>query len=237
MPPTQMPLRLEAAILSRMRSPVTSRSNWAKDSSTLRVSRPMLVVVLKLWVTDTKDTPCCVEQLDQLGEVGQRAGQAVDLVDHHHIDAAVADVGQELLQGRAFQRSAREAAIVVAVAQRAPAFMGLALDIGLGGLALVVEGVELLVEAMLGRDPGVDGAAQRFCGDRLHGSTPTAEAGCRPHRGARHDRVADRRRELRAIGRVLSRSTLLGFSLPCAVAGHYPADRGRRSAGRSTWCR
>ena len=27
--------------------PVTSRSNWAKDSSTLRVRRPMLVVVLK----------------------------------------------------------------------------------------------------------------------------------------------------------------------------------------------
>src|ERR1700733_12341053 len=37
--------------------PVTSRSNWAKDSSTLRVRRPMLVVVLKDWVTETKETP------------------------------------------------------------------------------------------------------------------------------------------------------------------------------------
>ena len=27
-----------------------------------------------------------VEQLDELGEVGERAGQAIDLVDHHHID-------------------------------------------------------------------------------------------------------------------------------------------------------
>ena len=53
-----MPFFFEAAILSRMRSPVTSRSNWAKDSSTLRVSRPMLVVVLKDWVTETKETPC-----------------------------------------------------------------------------------------------------------------------------------------------------------------------------------
>src|SRR6516164_4211700 len=35
-----MPLFLEAAILPRMRSPVTSRSNWANDNSTLRVSRP-----------------------------------------------------------------------------------------------------------------------------------------------------------------------------------------------------
>ena len=58
MPPTQRPLRLEAAILSRMRSEVTSRSNWAKDSSTLSVSRPIDVVVLNCWVTETNDTPC-----------------------------------------------------------------------------------------------------------------------------------------------------------------------------------
>jgi len=38
-----MPFRLEAAILSRIRSDVTSRSNWAKDRSTLRVSRHCLV--------------------------------------------------------------------------------------------------------------------------------------------------------------------------------------------------
>ena len=31
-----------------------SRSNWANESSTLRISRPMLVVVLNDWVTDTK---------------------------------------------------------------------------------------------------------------------------------------------------------------------------------------
>jgi hypothetical protein len=35
----------------------TSRSNWAKESSTLRVSRPMLDVVLNDWVIDTNDTP------------------------------------------------------------------------------------------------------------------------------------------------------------------------------------
>ena len=58
MPPTQSPLRLEAAILSRMRSEVTSRSNWANDSSTFSVSRPIEVVVLNCWVTETNDTPC-----------------------------------------------------------------------------------------------------------------------------------------------------------------------------------
>ena len=50
-------LRLEAAILSRMRSEVTSRSNWANDNSTFSVSLPIEVVVLNCWVTETKDTP------------------------------------------------------------------------------------------------------------------------------------------------------------------------------------
>ena len=35
-----------------------------------------------------------VEQLDQLGEVRERAGQAVDLVDHDNIDPVVPDVRQ-----------------------------------------------------------------------------------------------------------------------------------------------
>ena len=86
MPPTQRPLRLEAAILSRMSSEVTSRSNWANDSRTLRVNRPIEVVVLNCCVTETKDTPCWIEELDQLGEVRQRAGQAVDLVDDDKVD-------------------------------------------------------------------------------------------------------------------------------------------------------
>ena len=52
-----MPFLFEAAILSRMRSPVTSRSNWAKLSSMLRVNRPIEVVVLNCWVTETNETP------------------------------------------------------------------------------------------------------------------------------------------------------------------------------------
>jgi hypothetical protein len=50
---------LEAAILSRTRSPpISSRSNWAKDSRTLSVSRPVLELVLKDCVTDTNETAC-----------------------------------------------------------------------------------------------------------------------------------------------------------------------------------
>ena len=52
-----MPLALLAAILSRMRSPVTSRSNCANDKRMLRVNRPIDVVVLNCCVTATKETP------------------------------------------------------------------------------------------------------------------------------------------------------------------------------------
>src|SRR5437588_8692485 len=99
MPPTQRPLRLEAAILSRMRSDVTSRSNWANDSSTFSVSRPIEVVVLNCWVTDTKDTLCRSNSSTKLGKIRQRSGQSVDLVDHDGVDLAGPHVLQEPLQG------------------------------------------------------------------------------------------------------------------------------------------
>lgn len=51
-----MPLRLPAAILSRMRLPATSRSNRAKDNSALSISRPIELVALNSRVTDAKGT-------------------------------------------------------------------------------------------------------------------------------------------------------------------------------------
>ena len=48
--------------------------------------------------------------------------------------------------------------------------MGLALDIGFGGLPLSVEGVELLLQTMLSRNAGIDCAAhRRFASLRSHG--------------------------------------------------------------------
>ena len=64
-------------------------------------------------------------------------------------------------------RAAGEAAVVVAVADEDPAFVLLALDVGQRRLALGVEGVELHVEALVGRDAGVDGAADLADG-RFH---------------------------------------------------------------------
>src|SRR6267378_317859 len=107
-----MPFCLEAAILSRIRSPVTSRSNWAKDSRTLRVRRPMDVVVLNCWVTETNETPAAskidaggVKDFNDFGEIRQRTGQTIDLVDDHHIDGSRLDIGEELFEGRALDRS------------------------------------------------------------------------------------------------------------------------------------
>jgi hypothetical protein len=57
LPPDHFPFFLAAAILSRVRSLMISRSNCAKLSRMFSVSRPMLWVVLKCWVTETNDTP------------------------------------------------------------------------------------------------------------------------------------------------------------------------------------
>ena len=58
----------------------------------------MLVVVLNDWVTETKVAPGLVERFDQLGEVEQRAGQPVDLVDDDDVDLAGLDVGEQPLR-------------------------------------------------------------------------------------------------------------------------------------------
>ena len=100
-----------------------------------------------------------VKHLDQLGEVGQRAAQAVDLVDHHHIDQPVLDVGHQPLQSGAFQRPARNPTVVVLIPDQHPALRALAGDVGLAGFPLGVEAVELLLQPFLGGFTGVDRAA------------------------------------------------------------------------------
>ena len=49
--------------------------------------------------------------------------------------------------------------------------MGLASDIGLRGIVLGIERVEVLLEPLVGRDAGIDRAANRFCGSGLHAET------------------------------------------------------------------
>jgi hypothetical protein len=108
-----------------------------------------------------------VKQLDQLGEIGKRAGEAVDLIDHHDGDLAGLDVGQEVLQSWAVDGGPREAAVIVALRDEPPAFMRLAFDVGFAGLPLGIERVEFKVEIMLGRFAGVGRAALGFWNGRL----------------------------------------------------------------------
>jgi hypothetical protein len=49
----------------------------------------------------------------ELGEISERAGQPVDLVNQHNVDSARPDIGQELLQRRAVERGTGECAVVV----------------------------------------------------------------------------------------------------------------------------
>ena len=41
-----------------------------------------------------------IEQLDQLCEIGQRSGEAIDLVDEDDVDLAASDIVQKPLQVR-----------------------------------------------------------------------------------------------------------------------------------------
>ena len=87
--------------MSRMRSEVTSRSNWAKDNKTLSVSLPIEVVVLNCCVTETKDTPWVSNSSTSLAKSAKRARQAIDFIDDNDIDPVGSNVSEELLQGRA----------------------------------------------------------------------------------------------------------------------------------------
>src|SRR5262249_28579818 len=82
----------------------------------------------------------------------------------HDIDPPRRDVGEQLLQSRPIDRGAGEPAVIIARAQADPAFVPLAVDEGLTGLALRLQRIELLLEPLLGRFAGVDRT--------VHGSAP-----------------------------------------------------------------
>src|SRR6516162_8147224 len=100
-----------------------------------------------------------VEDLDDLGEIGERAGQPVDFVDDDRVDSPRGDIGKEPLQSGPSQRRAGEPAIVISRAQAHPAFVPLAVDEGFASFALRQQRIEFLLEPLLGGFAGVDGTA------------------------------------------------------------------------------
>jgi hypothetical protein len=136
MPPIHRPFFFDAATLSRTLSLMTSRSNWAKDKRTFSVSRPMLVVVLNCWMIETKETTAAVKDLDELGKIGERPGQPVDLVNDNDIDLACLDIGDEPFEGRPLHRAPGISAVIIERWQHRPAFVLLGENEGGAGLAL-----------------------------------------------------------------------------------------------------
>ena len=156
-----MPLRFEAAILSRIRSPVTSRSNWANDSRTLSVNRPIDVFVLNCSVTATNETHG--RRIFQPSWRSQtRIGETINLVHHDDVDQLLADVLKQALQGRAFHRPAGKAPIVVMNLDELPTLALLASDEGFAGFSLRMQRVEVLLQTFLRGFARVSCAAQRL---------------------------------------------------------------------------
>src|SRR5262249_16425883 len=79
----------------------------------------------------------------------------------HAVDLPGLDVGQEALQCRPVEIAAAIAAVVVAGRKRRPTGVGLTVDIGLGGFALGIERVEILVEPFFGALARVDRTTNR----------------------------------------------------------------------------
>jgi hypothetical protein len=69
--------------------------------------------------------PMRIEELNKLGKVSQRAGEAIDFVDDDDIDLARTNVGQKLLQAGTLHRPAREATIIIRARHKLPALMRL----------------------------------------------------------------------------------------------------------------
>src|SRR5690606_36690245 len=100
-----------------------------------------------------------LKQLDQTGKIRERAGQAIDLVDNHDIDASRGDIGEQLLKAGPFHAATGIAPVIIAGGQGPPAYAGLALDISLTGLMLGIETVKTLLQPFLGAFARIDGAA------------------------------------------------------------------------------
>ncbi len=103
----------------------------------MSVNRPVDVVVLDCCVTETRDTVLPSDTSTILAK-SERAGLAVDLVDHHGIDRFGGYVSQQLLQRRPLHRTAGDNALIMAVAHKFPAKLDLRCNEGRAGFALCV---------------------------------------------------------------------------------------------------
>ena len=81
-----------------------------------------------------------------------QGGQAVHFINDNHVDLAGPHILQEALQCGPVGVAAGEAAVIVFGSQQRPPRVRLASDISLRRIKLGVEGVEVLLEPLVGRD-------------------------------------------------------------------------------------
>jgi len=79
-----------------------------------------------------------------------------------------ADIIQQSLQVGTIGRPTGISAVIISRPDQGPAGMGLTLYIGRGCVVLRIERVELLIQPVVGGDPGVDRAADGFDHRSLH---------------------------------------------------------------------
>src|SRR5258708_24110110 len=72
------------------------------------------------------------------------------------------DIGQQPFESRPFRRSPRISAVVIESGKGSPALVPLALYICVTGLPLRMQGIEILLQALLGGFPGVYSAAKNL---------------------------------------------------------------------------
>ena len=101
-----------------------------------------------------------LQDIHQPGKVQQGPAQPSYLVDHYAIHPSGLHVPEQFLQGRTIEIAARITAVIVVFGHQAPAHMPLAQNIRLGGFSLCIQGVERLVQSVLGRFPCIDSTAQ-----------------------------------------------------------------------------
>src|SRR5438552_1476271 len=138
-PPIHIPFFFEAALLSRMRPPMTSRSNCAKDNRTLEGQAAHRGRRVELLRHRDEGGTAGIEDFDDLGKIGERAGQPVDLVDNDGVDPPRREVSQQPLQSRPIHPRTGETAVIISRAQAEPAFLPLAVDEGLAGFTLCLQ--------------------------------------------------------------------------------------------------
>src|SRR5258708_32415976 len=78
-------------------------------------------------------------------------------------------VTKQPLPPRPLGRAPGIPAVIVSRPDQGPSRMGLTADVGLGGIMLGVQRVEVLLKPMVRRHTGVDGASNRLGGPALHG--------------------------------------------------------------------